>query len=57
MEIKVIKAGNCIICGREIKIGVRRGNNKTLNIFFCQRCVHRVSKEKYKAESEDEESE
>lgn len=54
MEIKVINAGNCIICGREIKIVARRGNGKTPNIFFCQSCVHRVSKEKYKAESEDE---
>lgn len=54
MNIKVINAGNCMICGREIKIVIRRGGNKFPNIFFCPRCERRVYKEKKKAESKEQ---
>lgn len=47
MNIKVINAGNCMICGREIKIVAKRENNKFPNIFFCSRCEkQRVKKGK-----------
>ena len=39
MTIKVINAGNCIVCGREIKIVTKKDNNKKFpNILFCPRC-------------------
>lgn len=41
-NIKVINAGNCIICGREIKIDTKKENDKFLNIFFCPRCEERI---------------
>lgn len=54
MNIKVINAGNCMICGREIKIVTKRGNNKFPNIFFCPKCEkQRVNRGKPKTESED----
>ena len=52
MNIKVINAGNCMICGREIKIVTTRGSNKFPNIFFCPRCERRANKEKKKSKSE-----
>ncbi len=38
LDIKVIYAGNCMLCGRQIKIVTKRGDNKFPNIFFCQKC-------------------
>lgn len=52
MNIKIINAGNCILCGREIKIVTNKKSDKFPKIFFCPRCEHRVNKEKRKAESE-----
>ena len=52
MIIKVINAGNCMLCGREIKIAARRGNSKFPNIFFCPKCERRVKKAEPQ-ESED----
>lgn len=54
MEIKVVNAGNCVICGREIKIDIKRGDNKLPNIFFCPECERqRMRKGKSLAEGED----
>lgn len=54
MNIRVINAGNCMLCGREIEI-TKRGNNKFPNIFFCPRCEkRRLKKGKPQAESEGE---
>lgn len=44
MTIKVINAGNCMLCGQEIKIAISRGNNKFPDIFFCPECERRVKK-------------
>ena len=55
MNIKVINAGNCMLCGKEIRIVIRRASNKLPNIFFCPRCEHRVNKEADK-ENEDADS-
>ena len=44
MDIRVINAGNCMMCGREIKIVTKRGNNKFPNIFFCPRCERQIVK-------------
>lgn len=56
MYFKIINAGNCVICGREIKIDTKRDNNKLPNIFFCPKCERqRVKKGKPRAESEDKE--
>lgn len=46
MIIKVITAGNCMLCGREIKIVIKQGNNKVPDIFFCARCKRKVKKAK-----------
>lgn len=40
MNVKVITAGNCMICGESIKI-VTKKDNKIPNIFFCQKCEKR----------------
>lgn len=45
MDIKVVNAGNCMICGSEIKIIATRGNNKFPNIFFCPQCEKRIERE------------
>lgn len=37
-NIKVVNAGNCIICGGEIKIVTRKKHYKFPNILFCQKC-------------------
>jgi hypothetical protein len=50
MEIKVINAGRCMLCGKEIKIVAKRSNNKFPNVFFCPKCEKRRVKE-----SEDKE--
>lgn len=56
MNIKVINAGNCMICGKEIKIFTKREENKFPNIFFCPKCERqRVNKDKLQAESKEEE--
>lgn len=44
MDIKIINAGNCVLCGRKIKVTKQR-NNKLPNIFFCPRCERRINKE------------
>jgi DNA-directed RNA polymerase subunit RPC12/RpoP len=47
VKIKVINAGRCMLCGKEIKIVAKRSNNKFPNVFFCPRCEERrVKKEK-----------
>lgn len=47
MEIKVINVGNCMMCGREIKMVPNKVYNKLPNIFFCPRCERqRVKKDK-----------
>lgn len=38
IDIKVVNAGNCIICGREIKIVTRKEHYNFPNILFCQKC-------------------
>lgn len=56
MTIKVINAGKCMLCGREIKIVTKRDNTEFPNVFFCQRCEkRRVEKDKLQAESEEQE--
>ena len=52
MDIKVINAGNCRICGREIKIVATRGNNKFPNIFFCPKCDEEMRKHESEGSNE-----
>lgn len=42
MNIKVITAGNCMLCGKEIKIVTRRCSNNLPNIFFCPECEKQI---------------
>ncbi len=53
MNIKVITAGNCIMCGEPIKLVVSRGNDKMPDIFFCPKCNERIVKERKSQESEE----
>lgn len=54
MKFKVINAGNCMLCGRKIKIVAKRDSNKFPSVFFCSRCERRrVNKDK--AERSDKE--
>ena len=55
MTIKVINAGNCMLCGQKIKIVVRRKNSKFPNIFFCPECERRIKKGKPDTEESEEE--
>jgi uncharacterized protein YuzE len=44
MNIKVINAGNCIMCGR--KIVTNKDDYELPNIFFCPRCEQKIRDEK-----------
>ena len=37
-EWEIVNAGNCMICGKPIKIVPVRGNCRFTNIFFCSEC-------------------
>ena len=50
INIKVINAGNCMICGREIKIVTNKKNKKYPNILFCPRCDERRLKKQKESE-------
>ena len=55
MNIKVITAGNCMLCGQEIKIIARRGSNNLPNILFCPECEKQMQAQRViKAEREVE---
>lgn len=53
-NIKVINAGKCMMCGREICIVTKRSNNKFPNIFFCPRCERKAKKAKLTDKTESE---
>jgi len=55
MNIKVIVAGKCVLCGKPIELEDAKDTDKLPNIFFCQECEKKVNKNKSKAESEDKE--
>ena len=42
MNIDIVNAGNCMICGKPIKIVPVRGNSKFTNVFFCRECEKEV---------------
>lgn len=52
MNIKIINAGNCIRCGREIKMVTNKENYNLPNIFFCPRCEKKRIDEQYKNRDE-----
>lgn len=51
--IKVINAGNCMLCGRKIMIDTCKEGDKLPNIFFCPRCEKRRVKKDKSQESEE----
>ena len=42
MVIKVINAGNCILCGKPIELKDTKDTDKLPNIFFCPECEKKV---------------
>ncbi len=38
LKMKVVTVGNCMKCGKEIKLKIPEGCNKFPNIFFCKEC-------------------
>lgn len=46
-EVKVINAGRCMICGREIN------KNKFPDIFFCKRCAPETNSERMKTQESE----
>ena len=38
MKVKVVNAGNCIICGKPIKLVVPKDRDKISNVCFCRKC-------------------
>jgi len=45
LNIKVVNAGKCMMCGKPIKIVVHRGYSKLPNILFCEECENKRQKE------------
>lgn len=54
MKIKVVTAGNCMICGKPIKLAVPIGYDKFPNVFFCKKCEPEIEYDKKRPESEEE---
>jgi hypothetical protein len=52
MEIEVVNAGNCMICGKPIKLEVPEDSNKLPNIFFCKECEPKLEYDLKRPESE-----
>jgi hypothetical protein len=46
VQIAIMNAGNCVLCGQKMKIVVKRGNDKLPNIFFCSKCERIVNEKK-----------
>jgi len=46
MKIKVINAGNCMLCGREIKIKANVISNELPNVLFCSECENKIKENK-----------
>ena len=44
MKIKVVNAGNCILCGKPIELKDTKDTDKLPNIFFCQECEKKIRK-------------
>lgn len=42
-KVKVVNAGKCMLCGKEIKINK---NDIFPNIFFCSKCDNKVKENK-----------
>ena len=42
MNIKVINAGKCIICGKPIELEDTKDTDKLPNIFFCRECEQKI---------------
>lgn len=55
MEIKVVDAGNCMICGKPIKLAVPIRHSKLPTIYFCKECQPELKYDLKRPESEDEE--
>lgn len=47
LKIEVVTAGNCMMCGKEIKVKVLKGTNinEIPNIFFCEECQEKIQME------------
>lgn len=46
MEGVVVVPGNCVFCGKPIKMRpARGGNNKSSSIFFCSECQKKIKEE------------
>lgn len=45
MKIKVVNAGNCMICGKPIKLSIPRDYSKLPNVFFCRECEQELDKD------------
>ena len=45
MKLKVINAGNCMICGKPIEL-VDTDSEKLPDIFFCSECAKKIKKER-----------
>lgn len=52
MKIEVVNAGNCIICGKPIKLAVPIGYSKLSNICFCKKCGPKLKYDRKRPESE-----
>ena len=49
--IKVVNAGKCMMCGREMKVAIGRGSGKFPNVFFCEKCEKRIEREEVSDEN------
>ncbi len=54
MKIKVVNAGNCMICGKPIKLAVPIDHDKLPNVFFCRKCEPELKYDGKRPESLEE---
>jgi len=50
LNIKVVNAGKCMMCGKPIKLVVHRGYRKLPNILFCEECDQKRQEQENKEE-------
>lgn len=53
IEIKVVNAGKCMICGKPIKIVVHRDYGKLPNICFCRECEPELKHDRKRLKSKE----
>lgn len=46
MKLKIIHAGNCMMCGKQIELEDTKDSDKLLDVFFCAECAKKEMRNK-----------